>query len=598
MTGNYTVTVTNTNGCQNTAVATVSVISLPIAIAATGGAICVGNTLFLNSSGGSSYSWSGPNGFNSALQNPIITNSTLLAGGIYTVIVTANTCTSSATISAIINPLPNPIINSNSPVCVGQSLNLSGNGGISYNWAGPNGFTSNSQNPSIGITSLNNNGNYTLTVTDANGCTNSTNNAITINPLPSAIAIGGSVCENKSFTFNANGGNTYAWTGPNGFTSNQQNPVLNGLTTSAAGQYTVIVTSSAGCTSTTFANLTVNPNPVPVLTTNAPVCVNTVLNLSASGGITYSWTGPNGFSSSAQNPSINASNLGYAGNYQVSITDANGCSTTTMIAVQINGIPNASILADKTLGCAPLCIGFSLNAGSSVSNYNWNLGNGQTSNQSTAQTCYGASGVYSISATISDAIGCTNSLTYTVQVYPQPVADFNHAPIKPIINQDPYVSFTDASHGTSIIAWQWYFMNSAQYTSTQQNPTFMYSEPGNYAVALIVKSDKGCLDTIVKPLVVGEDYGIYVPNAFTPNGDGVNDVFQPKGFGITIYSLKIFNRWGELVFETNNFEDGWDGKFKGRGDDILQDGSYTWMINTISVFGKSHELTGHVTLIK
>ncbi|HRD39415.1 MAG TPA: PKD domain-containing protein, partial [Bacteroidia bacterium] len=112
---------------------------------------------------------------------------------------------------------------------------------------------------------------------------------------------------------------------------------------------------------------------------------------------------------------------------------------------------------------------------------------------------------------------------------PKPIADFNHAPIKPIINIDGDVVFTDASHGANIVSWQWYFMNTAQYTSTLQNPTFLYTEAGTYAVALVVKSDKGCIDTIVRPIVVGEDFGLYVPDAFTPNADGLNDIFQPKG---------------------------------------------------------------------
>jgi gliding motility-associated-like protein len=141
-------------------------------------------------------------------------------------------------------------------------------------------------------------------------------------------------------------------------------------------------------------------------------------------------------------------------------------------------------------------------------------------------------------------------------------------------------------------------MNTAQYTSVEQNPTFAYTEPGTYPVVLVVKSDKGCTDTLIRPLVVGEDFGIYVPNAFTPNLDGINDVFQPKGFGVVKYELNIFDRWGEKVFSTKTFEEGWDGTFKGRGGEILKEDSYTWLINATSVFGKSHELKGHVTLMK
>jgi gliding motility-associated-like protein len=145
-------------------------------------------------------------------------------------------------------------------------------------------------------------------------------------------------------------------------------------------------------------------------------------------------------------------------------------------------------------------------------------------------------------------------------------------------------------------------MNTAQYTSVLQNPTFAYTEPGTYAVALVVKSDKGCMDTLVRPIEVGEDFGIYVPNAFTPNGDGLNDLFNPKGFGIVKYELNIYDRWGELMFHTTTFEEGWNGARQKKKDVsyplIIEEGVYTWLINCTSVFGKSHELKGHVTLIK
>jgi gliding motility-associated-like protein len=144
-------------------------------------------------------------------------------------------------------------------------------------------------------------------------------------------------------------------------------------------------------------------------------------------------------------------------------------------------------------------------------------------------------------------------------------------------------------------------MNTAQHTSIEQNPTFAYTEPGTYPVVLVVKSDRGCTDTLVRPLVVGEDFGIYVPNAFTPNEDGINDIFQPKGFGVTKYELNIFDRWGERVFHTTDFEEGWNGTMQSKNDvkyGILEEGVYTWLINATSVFGKSHELKGHVTLMK
>jgi gliding motility-associated-like protein len=227
-----------------------------------------------------------------------------------------------------------------------------------------------------------------------------------------------------------------------------------------------------------------------------------------------------------------------------------------------------------------------------------NGGNG--ANGTTYENCFNAGGTYTVSADVTDINGCQNSTIYLVNAYPVPVADFNFAPIKPIINLDE-VSFTDASYNATIQTWNWYFYSNASNTSNLQNPNFYYPEAGTYPVTLVVKSDHGCMDTITKTIVVGEDYGIYVPNAFTPNADGLNDVFQPKGFGITKYQLQIFDRWGERIFETKNFEQGWDGRFKSKGLDYektCEQGVYTWLINVTNVFGKATELKGHVTLIK
>jgi gliding motility-associated-like protein len=117
-------------------------------------------------------------------------------------------------------------------------------------------------------------------------------------------------------------------------------------------------------------------------------------------------------------------------------------------------------------------------------------------------------------------------------------------------------------------------------------------------VALVVKSDHGCIDTLLKVVHVSEDYGIYVPSVFTPNADGLNDVFQPKGFGISKYEISIFDRWGEMVFTTKEFTQGWDGTIKGRQAKLASDGSYVWQIKLTNVFGEAKEITGHVILMK
>lgn len=594
--GVYTVTV-NLNGCISSAATTVTV-TVPTTSASNTGPYCEGATIQLNCPAAISYTWTGPGGFTSNLQNPTLPATSSTLTGVYTLLASVGGCNASATTSVLVNPLPVPVATNNSPVCENQPTNFTGSGGTTYTWTGPGSFNTNTQNPSFPFSQPSQSGLYTLTVKDANGCVNSTTVNLLVNPLPVITVNNPVLCENSAINLGATGGTGYQWSGPLGYTSTSQNPSIPGGTPSMSGIYNVTVTTAAGCTNTAFSNVLVNPAPVPNIITNSPICVNNVLMLSGTGGVSYNWSGPNGFFSTAQSPTVNANTTNYTGTYNLTVTDANGCTASTGSPVIINPIPDISIAASPNGGCPPLCTTFNVNSSSNVATYNWNLGNGMTGNTPNQQTCYNTTGIYTITAQVIDVNGCPNSTTHTVEVYPKPVADFNHAPIKPIINIDPQVTFTDASHNATITNWSWFFMNTAQYTSTQQNPTFMYTEPGHYVVALVVKSDKGCVDTILRPIEVGEDFGIYAPNAFTPNNDGLNDIFQPKGFGIVKYQLQIFDRWGERVYETKEFEKGWDGKFAGRGGEICEEGTYTWLINAVSVFGKAHELKGHVTLIK
>lgn len=822
--GVYTVNVSSL-GCSS--VGTVNVIiTTPTTSASNTGPYCAGSTIALSAPAASSYTWSGPGGFNSNLQNPTRPGSTPAMAGIYTLQVSMGTCTAIATTSITVNALPTPTAQSNSPVCEGKSINFTGSGGTTYTWTGPGGFTSNQQNPVIPVCGLVNGGTNTLTVTDANGCVNFVTLVVVVNPTPNIVVNNPAVCLNQNINLSSNGGSAYSWSGPNAFNSNLQNPTIPNAALNMSGAYNVTVTTAAGCSNTAVSNVTVYPLPNPNIASNSPVCAGNTLNLFGTGGAVYAWSGP-GYTGPNQNITINnvtsaaagvytllvssgtctaltthtvvvnplpvfnfsgtnvtcngqsngtstvnvtvgtgpfnynwstsplqtsqgASGLiagtysctvtdangcasiastqitqptafsvsivsstistcagspinataignggtgpynynwvsgpsasGYsinesvAGNYMYTVTatdafncpasafvsltffpqptvtatsgticagqtafltasgantyvwqpgnitgttytyngtnsanvsvigTANGCSNSATSAIVVNSNPSANISIGNAKGCVPTCITFTANGNSNITSYGWILNGAGITGSVNGAYCFDEAANYTLGLTVIDGNGCTATVVpVTIDIYPQPVADFNHAPIKPIINQDPFVTFTDASYGTPIVSWNWYFMNTAQYTSIEQNPTFAYSEPGTYPVALVVKSDKGCTDTVVRTIVVGEDFGIYVPNAFTPNDDGLNDIFQPKGFGIVKYELTIFDRWGEKVFSTTTFEQGWNGTKQSKNDvkyGVLEDGTYSWLINCTSVFGKSHELKGHVVLMK
>src|SRR5450759_4744982 len=207
--------------------------------------VCAANTINLTSSNGTAYSWNGPNGFTSSAQNPSILNANTAMTGAYTItVIAAPGCTDTDTINITVNALPIATAGSNSPVCVGNTINLTSSGGISYSWGGPKGFTSSAQNPSIPNANTSMAGTYKVTVTAATGCKVTTTTNVIVNALPIAIAGSNSpVCVGNTINLTSSGGTGYSWSGPNGFTSSAQNPSIPNANTAKAGAYTVTVTA-------------------------------------------------------------------------------------------------------------------------------------------------------------------------------------------------------------------------------------------------------------------------------------------------------------------------------------------------------------------
>jgi hypothetical protein len=296
---------------------------------------------------GATYSWTGPNSFSSTQQNPSIATATTAASGTYSVTVTVNGCPSAAgTTAATVNAIPaTPTASNNGPICASSTLTLSTPtvSGATYSWTGPNSFSSTQQNPSITSATTAASGTYGVTVT-VNGCPSAAGTtAATVNAIPATptASNNGPICAGSELDLSTPtvSGATYSWTGPNGFSSPQQNPSIASAPTAASGTYSVTVTVN-GCPSaagTTAA--TVNAIPAtPTAGNNGPILAGSELDLSTPTvtGATYSWTGPNGFTSTQQNPSIPDAMSAASGTYSVTVTDTNGCtsaagSTTVLV---------------------------------------------------------------------------------------------------------------------------------------------------------------------------------------------------------------------------------------------------------------------------
>lgn len=253
----------NNNGSNYTA--TFTLLAAPTA--SNTGAYCEGTgTVTLSASnGGTSYSWSGPNSFSNATQNPTNGAPSTTNAGTYTVTVNIGGCTQTAQTTVTVNPTPSVIANSNSPICAGQTLNLTSTDGLNaYSWSGPSSFSNSTQNPTLSNFQATNAGTYTVTVTGTGGCTATASTVVALTTSPSA-ANNGPVCVGGALSLSTNSATSYSWSGPNSFTSNLQNPTVSAsATTAMAGTYTVsLVGSCAAATGVvdnfSDGNFTANP---------------------------------------------------------------------------------------------------------------------------------------------------------------------------------------------------------------------------------------------------------------------------------------------------------------------------------------------------
>ncbi len=457
--GIYQVNVSDDNGCVSvvTASTTVVVNENPTVTPGSDSPVCEDETLHLGASplGGNgvyTYSWTGPVGYTSTNKDPIISNILLTQAGDYDVIVTdGNLCSSAmSTTTVVVNDAPVATAINDGPVCEGGTLTLSGSaiegtGAYTYSWTGPNGFTSLQQNPVIANITLAAAGTYTLTVNDGN-CTDVTTTIVVVNSSPTLTADNdGPVCEKTTLNLTSTpiGGSgvyTFSWTGPNGFTSSNQNPVINSVTVLNDGVYQVTVTDNNGCGNIVAANTTVVIYPAPSVTAlnNSPLCEDETLDLTAnaSGGtnpLSFSWTGPQGYTSANQNPSITNILVNQAGDYEVIVSDANSCTDTSLTTVVVNKVTAGISISTPPVGtviCAGTPVTFNAlgSDGSGDYNFDFHIVSGGVDNsvQNSTSVAYTTSSltdgdeVYVI--VIDNTTGCTNqSTSITMTVNPNPV---------------------------------------------------------------------------------------------------------------------------------------------------------------------------------
>jgi gliding motility-associated-like protein len=457
-----------------------------------------------------------------------------------------------------ISVLPSPTVSvlaTNSVVCSGDITTLTASGANTYVWS--NGVLNGvAFTPTTTAT-------YTVLGTSAQGCSNTAVQTVTVNNTPTLTVNNATICYGSSVILNATGANSYTWSASAGSVNTASASVNPTATTiySVSGE-------NSGCLATTSA--TVNVNTVPVLSVNAAtICSGQNAQLTAttslSGG-TYVWTPGNQNSST-----INVTPLGTS-NYSVSYS-VNGCSTTAISNVSVNPVPFVSVssVAICEGQIATLTATPSLTGGTFL----WTP-TGQTA--STISDSPQSSSSYQVLYSLN---GCTTSAVGIVTVNPLPIVVLSASSQTITSLEEVLVS---ASGGGTYL-WNTGETSSSITVNPQLTTTYCAT----------VTSVEGCSNNNCVTVFVKDISTLYVPNVFTPNNDGVNDMFFTPNTHIVKYDLTIFNRWGQLLFSSEDPLKGWDGTFNGQ---IVPDGVYVYILNAKGADEVVYKKTGHITIIK
>ncbi|MBI4929556.1 MAG: gliding motility-associated C-terminal domain-containing protein [Bacteroidetes bacterium] len=630
----YTVTVTDGNGCSDTAAISVTVNPLPTANAGTDATICNGSNTTLTGAGTGTYLWN-PGG---QITISIVVNPTTTTT--YTFSVTNSCGTAEDSVVVNVNALPAAAISGNTTICNGSSTTLTASGGGTYVW-NPTAQTT----TSITVSPTTNTG-YTVTVTGANGCTDTASATVNVGSVTASITgTNSTICSGQPTTLTASGGGTYVWN-PGGQTSTSISvfPTTN-------TDYTVTATNALGCTGTATFSVTVTAQPTASITVtgSTTVCAGSSTTLTGSGGAAYSWT-PGG-----QTTPVIVVNPVSPTTYSVIVSNG-GCADTTSISIGVNPLPTASVTATSAIICVGGCDSLFAFGGNT---YVWSSGQSTSS----INVCPTADTTYAV--TVTDANGCTASASALINVIP-PVnvsvngitsicagvsitltasgggaySWWNNGATSATITDSPTTSTTYTVIGSNACSSDTATINvnvspvptalatanpytiliGAQTTLTGTTSTGTYNwnpttglncgtcpnpvaNPTATTTYILTTTDaNGCTATdtvIVNVRIECED--IFIPSAFSPNADGKNDFVTIRTPCIKSLDFTIYNRWGQVVYHTddvsivNKSNDGWDGYFKGK---LCDPAVFFYILNVNLITEDFINKNGNVSLVR
>jgi gliding motility-associated-like protein len=596
---------------------TIQINPKPLVNATSNSPICENQTLQLNvnTTSGASYQWQGPTSFFSSQQNNTIPNITITNSGMYVITVSLNTCDNADTLN--INVIPPTLINQSIQICSGQNYLLPDgsftdtSGTYNFSFIGPNGCDSIiNTNVLVLDTVLTNinaqfctsqgyilpdgnvvftSGLYSVMLTNSAGCDSLIQlNLIAANTTIDSLSI--QICEGQTYT------------------------LADGTIVNTTGTFNSTFQNQFGCDSIIIVDLTV----IPITQANVQIsafpdlmiCSGETLQFTSNilnAGInpTYQWFLNGNPISGEVNDSLLMVGLQNNDTIRLTVFTNNSCNGTTVIfsnylvvTVHENNLPSLSIIADDSTICALQIINLTAvtNAIQSDLTYQWYVNNTLFQSGNSNVFAYNSfSNNDSVSCNILNVSTCNglvqlNANSISITVYPNPDID--------MVIYEYWQNFGDTIQltGNSNIINPVYHWTANAYLSCDNcgNPYTTATDTTQYMLT-ITDASTGCFTVDSTMVYVLEDFEIFLPSGFSPNGDQINDVFYLRGRGIKDFSLNIFDRWGELVFNSNNFNVGWDGTFNGKP---ALSGTYVYTLNYTNFKNLSKFLKGNLTLIK
>jgi gliding motility-associated-like protein len=383
------------------------------------------------------------------------------------------------------------------------------------------------------------------------------------------------------------------------------NTVVNTL---AAGVYTVMGSDVMGCRDT-INNIRVDEplQLVGVISSNdLSICRDDTITIRSvfSGGIkpyTVAWNTGTNTAGITTNTITQVATPSVSSSYWFGITDRNNCAAlSNTINVNVNQLPVVDFVAIPVEGCQPLPVSFTNLSASSptVASWLWTFGTGMTSTSASPSYTYVIPGTFQVGLKATSDSGCVATMTKPnyILVHPKPKANFHYNPAFGTDILNPEVAFVNTSIGQDNSFWNF---NDGSVVVAETNPNHVYADTGVYQVKLVVSTIYNCFDSIIIPLKVNEISTLYVPNAFSPDGNSLNDIFAPTGIQVYDYTMMIFDRWGEKIFQSSAPNEGWDGKYGGT---LCKEGVYVYKIEFKAINGEIKRQVqtrvGHVTLLR